>query len=186
MSIKVTELELQGIKIIEPVVYSDNRGCSSETFSVKELETAGITRKFVLDYEAYNLKKHTLRGIHFQCAPFTQTKLVRVPHGKTMDVVVDLRKDSPTYKMWTSVILSAENHKQILIPVGFGHAFLTLEDDTSVLYKYDNYYSGPCAKTICWNDPDIAIDWGTDDIIISPQDASAPTLEQMNIDFTMN
>lgn len=186
MAIKITEQDLQGIKIIEPVIYSDNRGCSGETFSIKELEAAGITNKFVLEYEAFNLKKHTLRGIHFQIAPFEQTKLVRVVHGSTLDVVVDLRKDSPNYKKWMSVVLSASNHKQILIPVGFGHAFLTLEDDTSVLYKYDAYYGGACAKTVRWNDPEIGIEWGTDDIVISAADAAAPLIAEMDIQFTSN
>lgn len=184
-SLKITELELQGVKIIEPKIFTDNRGFSEETFSVKDLKAAGIEYDFVLDYQAFNAKKNTLRGIHFQNNPHPQTKLVRVLHGAIIDFVVDLRKDSPTFKRWLSHVISAENQKQILIPNGFGHAFITLEDDTSVLYKFDDYYDGKLVRTIRWNDPDINIDWGGNDFIMSVGDANAVCLAESDVNFNI-
>ncbi len=181
----VTELKLKGVKIIEPKIFPDNRGYSGETFSVKDMKTAGIEFDFVLDYQAFNAKKNTLRGIHFQNNPHPQTKLVRVLHGAILDVVVDLRKDSPTFKKWVSHVISAENQKQILIPNGFGHAFVTLEDDTSVLYKFDDYYDGKLVRTIRWNDPEINIDWGEGEFIMSSGDATAVSLSESDVNFTM-
>lgn len=181
----VTELKLKGVKIIEPKIFPDNRGYSGETFSVKDMKTAGIEFDFVLDYQAFNAKKNTLRGIHFQNNPHPQTKLVRVLHGAILDVVVDLRKDSPTFKKWVSHVISAENQKQILIPNGFGHAFVTLEDDTSVLYKFDDYYDGKLVRTIRWNDPEINIDWGEGEFIMSSGDATAVSLAESDVNFTV-
>lgn len=181
----VTELKLTGVKIIEPKIFPDNRGYSGETFSVKDMKTAGIEFDFVLDYQAFNAKKNTLRGIHFQNNPHPQTKLVRVLHGAILDVVVDLRKDSPTFKEWVSHVISAENQKQILIPNGFGHAFVTLEDDTSVLYKFDDYYDGKLVRTIRWNDPEINIDWGEGEFIMSSGDATAVSLSESDVNFTV-
>lgn len=181
----VTELKLTGVKIIEPKIFPDNRGYSGETFSVKDMKTAGIEFDFVLDYQAFNAKKNTLRGIHFQNNPHPQTKLVRVLHGAILDVVVDLRKDSPTFKKWVSHVISAENQKQILIPNGFGHAFVTLEDDTSVLYKFDDYYDGKLVRTIRWNDPEINIDWGEGEFIMSSGDATAVSLAESDVNFTV-
>ena len=181
----VTELKLKGVKIIEPKIFPDNRGYSGETFSVKDMKTAGIEFDFVLYYQAFNAKKNTLRGIHFQNNPHPQTKLVRVLHGAILDVVVDLRKDSPTFKKWVSHVISAENQKQILIPNGFGHAFVTLEDDTSVLYKFDDYYDGKLVRTIRWNDPEINIDWGEGEFIMSSGDATAVSLAESDVNFTV-
>ena len=184
---KVTELEIKGVKIIEPDVFPDNRGSSWESYSEKKMKEVGIDFDFVLDYQAVNLKKHTLRGIHFQNNPHPQTKLVRVLSGKIYDVVVDLRKDSPTYKKWICHELSAENHEQILIPNGCGHAFLTLEDNTSVLYKFDDYYDGSLVRTIRWDDSEIAIDWLVEDkdIIMSNGDKNAVCLCDSDVNFNM-
>ena len=184
-NLKITELELSGVKIIEPVIFSDNRGYSGEMYSVHDFKNAGIEFDLVLDYQAYNAKKGTLRGIHFQNNPHPQTKLVRVLHGSIRDFVVDLRKNSPTYKHWLMHELSADNHKQILIPNGFGHAFVTLEDDTSVLYKFDDYYDGGLVRTIRWNDSEIAIDWGGDDFIMSNGDRNAVCLCDSDVNFTV-
>lgn len=181
----VTELEIPGVKIIEPRIFPDNRGYSGETFSVKDLKASGIDFDFVLDYQAFNAKKNTLRGIHFQNNPHPQTKLVRVLHGAILDVVVDLRKNSPTFKKWLSHVISAENQKQILIPNGFGHAFVTLEDDTSVLYKFDDYYDGKLVRTIRWNDLELNIDWGRTDLIMSSGDANAVCLAESDVNFTV-
>ncbi len=182
---KITELELEGAMIIEPKVFIDNRGFSSETFSKKTVKENGINFDFVLDYEAMNLKKNTIRGIHFQNNPHAQTKLVRVLCGEIYDIIVDLRKDSPTFKKWIGHVISAENRKQILIPNGFGHAFITLTDNTSVLYKFDDYYDSKLVRTIKWNDPEIGIDWKCDAPIISVSDANAPLLKESDVNFTM-
>lgn len=183
--INVTELELKGVKIIEPTVFKDNRGYSCEVFSVQDLKSFDINFDFVLDYQAYNKEKGTLRGIHFQNNPHPQTKLVRVLHGAILDFVVDLRKDSPTFRHWLSHELSAENMKQILIPNGFGHAFITLENDTSVLYKFDDYYDGKLVRTIRWNDPDINIDWGGSNFVMSDGDRNAVGLKESDVNFSM-
>lgn len=181
----VTELELKGAKIIEPKIFTDNRGYSTETHSIKSLKENGIEYNFVLDYEALNLKKGTIRGIHFQNNPKPQTKLVRVLSGEIFDVIIDLRKDSPTFKKWVGQIISAENHKQILIPNGFGHAFLTRADNTVVLYKFDDYYDGSLVRTIKWNDPDIGIDWGISNPIVSKGDEEAVSLRESDVNFSM-
>ncbi len=183
--INITELELNGVKIIEPQVFKDNRGFSCETFSVKDLKSMGINYNFVLDYHAYNKHKGTLRGIHFQNNPHPQTKLVRVLHGEILDFVVDLRKDSPTFKQWISHEISAKNMKQILIPNGFGHAFVTLQDETSVLYKFDDYYDGNLVRTIRWNDPELNIDWGGTNFIMSEGDRNAVGIKDSDVNFNM-
>lgn len=182
---KVTQLALPEIRILEPQVFPDNRGSSMESLNIRDLEALGINYRFVLDYQADNLLKHTLRGIHFQNNPHAQTKLVRVVHGAIMDFVVDLRSDSPTFKQWTKCELSSANHRQILIPNGFGHAFVTLEDDTSVLYKFDDYYDRECVRTIRWDDPEIAIDWGFSDLIMSESDRAAVTLKDSDVNYSM-
>lgn len=183
--LKITELELPGVKIIEPRLFPDNRGFSGEMFSVKDLNECGISHNFVLDYQAFNAKKNTLRGIHFQNNPHPQTKLVRVLHGSILDFVVDLRRDSPTFKKWISHKISFDNNQQILIPSGCGHAFYTLEDNTSVLYKFDDYYDGKLVRTIRWNDPDINIDWGSSDFIMSDGDRNAVCLCDSDVNFNM-
>lgn len=183
--VTVTDLGLPGVKIIEPTVFGDIRGYSCETFSICDLNQVGIKYNFVLDYQAYNNKKGTLRGIHLQNNPHPQTKLVRVLHGAILDFVVDLRKDSPTFKQWISHELSADNQKQILVPNGFGHAFVTQQDDTSVLYKFDDYYNSSLVRTIRWDDPEIAIDWGGTNFIMSDADRNATLLSNSDVNFTM-
>ncbi|MDE6594292.1 MAG: dTDP-4-dehydrorhamnose 3,5-epimerase [Oscillospiraceae bacterium] len=181
----ITELGICGVKILEPKLFPDNRGFSGEMFSVKDLKECGINYNFVLDYQAFNAKKNTLRGIHFQNNPHPQTKLVRVLRGSILDFVVDLRKDSPSYKKWISHQISFENNKQILIPSGCGHAFITLEDNTNVLYKFDDYYDGKLVRTIRWDDPEINIDWGGRDFIMSDSDRTAVCLAESDVNFNM-
>lgn len=183
--LKITDLGLDGVKIIEPKVFNDNRGCSFESYSIKDFEEIGIKYNFVLDYQAVNMKKNTLRGIHFQNNPHPQTKLVRVLNGKILDYVVDLRKNSPTFKKWVCHTLSSDNYKQILIPNGFGHAFMTLEDNTSVQYKFDDYYDGNLVRTINWNDPDIGIKWESCDMIMSQGDMNAVYLKDSDVNFSV-
>ena len=173
----VTETKLPGVYIIEPRVFSDSRGWFMETYSKKK--TPQIDCEFIQDNHSFSLEKGTLRGIHFQNPPMEQAKLVRCIRGALMDFVVDLRPDSDTYKQWISVKLTAENKKQLFIPRGFGHAFVTLTDNTEIEYKADNYYSQEHDGTILWSDSDIGIDWGIDNPILSEKDKKALLLKHI-------
>lgn len=182
---KITELELKGVFILEPDVFKDYRGYYMESYSSRTLAKFGIEDVFVQDNHLLSLKPGTIRGIHFQNYPYAQSKLLRCTKGKILDIVVDLRSDSPTYKKWVSVILDAEEKKQIYIPRGFGHACMSLVDDTEVQYKVDCLYMPEFDRAIAWNDPELNIDWGTDEIIVSPKDMNAPTLAESDVNFTM-
>ena len=138
--ITVSETELDGVLIVEPKVFGDNRGWFMETYSRRDFEDAGITAEFVQDNRSFSSKKGIIRGLHFQRNPMCQAKLLTCLKGEILDVAVDLRKDSPTYKKWISVKLTAENKKQIFIPKGFAHGFLTLTDDVEIMYKCDELY----------------------------------------------
>ena len=174
---------LEGVYIITPDVFGDNRGWFTESYSATKFKEMGIDTVFVQDNHSYSAQKGTLRGLHFQNAPMAQTKLLRCTRGVIMDVAVDLRKGSPSYKKWVSVELSADNHKMIYIPKGFAHAFLTLSDDVEVQYKVDNFYSHEHDRSIRFDDPEIAIDWGTDSPILSDKDLAAPYLKDSDINF---
>lgn len=182
---EVEELELEGVKIFIPKYFGDNRGYFVETYSSRTMAELGVHLEFVQDNQSYTAKKGTIRGIHFQKNPTAQTKLVRCTKGRVMDYVVDLRKDSPTFKKWISVELSPENKKQIFIPAGFGHAYRTLEDDCEVQYKVDNWYEPKDDRTIAWNDPEIGIDWEIEDPILSEKDAHSPFLKDSDVNFSI-
>lgn len=179
----VIETKLPGVCIIEPQVFGDHRGWFMESWSQKKMEDNGLNVVFVQDNQSYTAKQGTLRGIHFQQYPMSQAKLVRVVRGAVMDVAVDLRKDSPTYKQWVSVELSAENKRQLFIPQGFGHAFLTLTDDVEFVYKCDNLYSRELERSIRYDDPEIGIEWGTDGPVLSDKDAVAPFLKDSDCNY---
>lgn len=181
---KITEL-FGGVKILEPKYFEDFRGYYAETYSSRTLKEFGLEPVFVQEGHSLTVKKGTIRGIHFQKNPKSQMKLVRCTRGRVMDYAVDLRKDSPTFKQWVAVELSADNRKQLWIPAGFGHAFLTLEDNCEIQYKVDNWYYPELDRGIAWNDPDIAIDWGVDCPITSEKDSKAPTLRESDVNFTM-
>lgn len=174
---------LDGVYIIEPQVFGDHRGWFTETWSVRNFEELGINVNFVQDNQSYTAQKGTLRGIHYQQNPMAQAKLVRVVRGAVMDVAVDLRKGSPTYKKWVAVELSAENKRQFFIPRGFGHAFLTLTDDVEFVYKCDNLYSKECDRGIRFDDKSIGVDWGVDNPILSEKDLKSPFLEDSDCNF---
>ncbi len=176
---EITSTGLDGVFLITPKVFSDDRGFFMESWSEKELEANGLYYTFVQDNHSYSRKKGTLRGVHFQADPYSQAKLVRCIRGAVMDVAVDLRPSSPTYKKWVAVELSGENKKQLLIPRGFGHAFLTLTDDVEFLYKADNFYCPQADHSLRWDDPELAIDWGVEHPILSNKDAQAPLLHQL-------
>ena len=168
---------LEGVYIVEPKVFGDHRGFFMESYSKKVFEEAGLDYDFVQDNHSASTVKGTLRGIHFQRGDKAQAKLVRCTKGAVLDVAVDLRPNSPTYKKWVGVELSAENKRQLLIPRGFGHGFLTLTDDVEFLYKADNYYAPEADGGIRWNDPDIGVEWGVEVPILSQKDANAPFLK---------
>ncbi len=174
---KITKTKLDGVVIIEPDVFGDNRGFFLESWNKKKMEEAGLFYDFVQDNHSKSTVKGTLRGIHFQKGDKAQAKLVRCVKGIVLDVAVDLRKNSPTFKQWVGVELNAENKKQLLIPRGFGHGFVTLTDDVEFLYKADNYYVPEADAGIRWNDPDIGVEWGVKSPILSEKDKNNPFLK---------
>lgn len=180
---KVTETKLKGVCVIEPEVFGDNRGWFMETYSKAELFGKGIDADFVQDNHSFSAQKGTLRGLHFQNPPMAQTKLVRCTRGAIIDVAVDIRKGSPNYKKWVAVELSEENKKQVFIPKGFAHAFLTITDDTEVQYSVDEYYSKTCDRSVRYDDPSIGVDWGDIAPILSAKDLSAPLLDDSDANF---
>lgn len=182
---KITELDLTGVKVIEPKYFEDYRGYYCETYSKRTMSEHNINTVFHQDNHSYSQKKGTIRAIHFQNNPNPQIKLVRCTKGSIMDYAVDLRRDSPTYKKWVSQELSQKNRKQLLIPAGFGHGFITLEDDCEVLYKVDELYSPDLDRAIAWNDPEIQIPWNISDPIISEKDMKAPFLSLSDVNFSM-
>lgn len=180
---KILETSLNGFLILEPIVHGDYRGWFMETYSNKYLEEKGIKVVFVQDNHSFSAQKNTLRGLHFQINPKSQAKLMRCTKGKIMDVAVDMRKGSPTYRKWMSVELSEENKKQLYIPKGFAHGFLTLTENVEVQYKVDEYYAPEYDKSIRYNDPEIGIDWGIKSPILSEKDLNAPLLKDSEINF---
>lgn len=174
---KFTKTKLDGVVIIEPDVFGDNRGFFMESWNKKKMEEAGLYYDFVQDNHSKSTVKGTLRGIHFQKGEKAQAKLVRCVKGAVLDVAVDLRKNSPTFKQWVGVELSAENKKQLLIPRGFGHGFVTLTDDAEFLYKADNYYAPEADAGIRWNDQDIGVEWGIENPILSEKDKKNPFIK---------
>ena len=154
-----------------------------ESWSKKTMDEAGLFYDFVQDNHSLSTVKGTLRGIHFQKGDKSQAKLVRVVTGAVLDVAVDLRHDSPTYKQWVGVELSAENKKQLLIPRGFGHGFVTLTDHVEFLYKADNYYAPEADGGIRWNDPELGVEWGMTNPILSEKDKKNPFLKDAGILF---
>ena len=180
---KKIETALPGVFILEPVVHGDHRGYFMETYSQNTFEALGINNVFVQDNQSFSAQKGTLRGIHFQNDPMAQAKLVRVNRGAVLDVAVDLRKGSPTYKQWVTVELSAENKRMFFIPRGFGHGFVTLTDDVEFVYKVDNLYSKECDRGIRYNDPAIGVDWGDVEPILSQKDTTSPLLADSDCNF---
>ena len=182
----IIETKIHGLLIIEPKVFSDERGWFMESFNEQKFAAALTERglpvpKFVQDNHSMS-KKGVLRGLHFQVSPHAQGKLVRVVQGKAWDVAVDIRPESKTYGQWVGVELSGENSKQFWIPEGFAHGFVALEDNTQFLYKTTNYYNKESEGAIIWNDPDLKIEWLISDItkvLVSDKDKMAPKFNQI-------
>ena len=173
---KATPLGLPGLVLLEPVRHGDARGFFSEVWSRRALAAVGLDINFVQDNHAYSAEKGVLRGLHFQRPPSAQGKLVRVARGAILDVVVDIRRGSPTYGQAEAVELSAANWLQLWVPRGFAHGYLTLEPDTEVLYKTDAYYDRVADGGILWNDSTLGIDWPVAAPILSEKDRTAPRL----------
>lgn len=180
---KITQTGIIDLIIIEPRVFGDSRGWFIESYNQKALYEHGITTEFKQDNHSLSLKKGVLRGLHLQNEPHAQTKLVRCTRGKIWDVAVDLRKTSPTYLKWFGLELTPENHKQLLVPQGFAHGFLTLENNTEVQYKVDNYYDPNTDRSIRYDDPNIEIYWPLTNVILSEKDLKAPNLRDSDVNF---
>lgn len=181
---KFIETEIEGMFIVEPMVFSDNRGAFMETYNENDFRDAGHDLTFVQDNQSKSTKG-VLRGLHLQ-VNYPQGKLVRVIKGEVFDVGVDLRADSPTYGKWVGVILSAENNKQLFIPPKFAHGFLVLSDEAEFVYKCTDFYHGEDESGIIWNDEDINVDWpldGIDEIILSEKDKKWKTLSESQISY---
>lgn len=179
----IIKTDVLDLYIIEPNVYGDSRGWFVESWSNHALEEAGLHYSFVQDNHSFSASKGVIRGLHYQKGEAAQAKLVRCTRGAILDVAVDMRKDSPTYMKWTAIELSAENFRQLLVPRGFIHGFLTLTDNVEFLYKVDNYYDKEADRGIRWNDPEIGVEWGITDPILSDKDKVAPYLHESDIDF---
>ncbi|MBZ4024846.1 dTDP-4-dehydrorhamnose 3,5-epimerase [Ligilactobacillus salivarius] len=180
----VKETKLQDVKLITPAVFGDNRGFFTESYSDRDFKAAGIDFDFIQDNHSLSTQAGVLRGLHFQRGKAAQTKLIRVATGAVLDVIVDLRKGSPTYKQWEGYILSESNHRQLLVPKGYAHGFVTLTDNVNFLYKCDNYYDAEADGGISFKTPELNIGWpiDLDKAITSEKDANQPTLTEFEKD----
>lgn len=180
---KIEKTELDGAYIIEPDCFGDSRGWFMETYTKNKL-TEITDIEFVQDNQSYSSQRGILRGLHCQTNPHCQTKLIRCTRGEIVDVIVDIRRGSPTYKKWIKVSLSAENKRQLFIPKGFLHGFVTISDDVEVQYKVDDYYSKECDRSVKFNDPEFGVDWGIENPILSEKDKNAPLFKDSDCIFT--
>ena len=174
---KLLKTSLEGVAILEPQAFEDNRGYFMETYQEVRYRDLGIEVRFVQDNLSYS-REGTLRGLHYQY-PRAQDKLVQVIIGEIFDVAVDIRRESPTYGQWTSALLSDKNHHQLFVPVGFAHGFLVLSATAYVLYKCSDYYSPETEGGILWSDRDLGIQWPIQDPLVSPKDTAHPRLRHV-------
>lgn len=181
--IKFRHLHLNGLMEIIPSKIGDHRGFFSEAYNAKSFAEAGVDLVFVQDNHSYSAAKGAVRGLHYQLPPFAQAKLVRVPRGAILDVAVDIRKRSPTFGKWVALEISAEKWNQILVPKGFAHGFMTLVENTEVIYKVTDYYSPEHDRSIRFDDPAIGIDWPlpTASVQLSDKDQKAPLLADAEV-----
>ncbi len=178
---EIRRLAIEDILLITPKRFGDERGFFSETYNMQVLADAGFTRAFVQDNHSMSARRGTLRGLHFQRPPHTQDKLLRVVLGSIYDVAVDIRPGSPTYGQWAGAELSAENGRQLLVPAGFAHGFVTLTQRAEVLYKVTDYYAPAAEDGLIWNDPAVGITWpiAADEVITNARDGAWPTLADL-------
>lgn len=185
---QIEQTKLPGVLILTPKRHGDARGFFSESWNRATLAGEGIEIDFVQDNHSLSARAGTVRGLHYQAPPHAQAKLVRCGRGALWDVAVDIRRASPTYGQWVGVDLSFENGRQLLIPAGFAHGFVTRVPDTEIVYKCSDIYAPDCDAAIQWDDPDLAIDWGVSrsDALLSDKDAAAPPLSAVNSPFDWN
>ncbi len=179
----IIETELVDAFIIEPRVFGDHRGWFMESYNKDALEKVGINTDFVQDNRSFSQKKGTLRGLHCQTNPRCQAKLVSCVKGAVMDVIVDIREGSPSYLKWIAVELSEENKKQLFVPKGFLHGFITLTDDVEFSYKVDDYYSPENDRSVCYCDETFGVEWGNDNPVLSEKDIRAPKFKDSDVRF---
>jgi len=179
---QITKTKIPGLLIIKPDIYIDKRGYFFESYNKQKFIENGIEVNYVQDNESRS-QKGVLRGLHFQNPPYSQGKLVRVIKGSVLDVAVDIRKGSPTFGQWDSVILSEENKLMYWLPEGMAHGFLTLEDDTIFFYKCTNLYHKESEGSIRWNDPELNIEWGIQNPVLSEKDKNVPFLRDLENKF---
>ncbi len=170
---EIIKTKIPDLLIVKPAVFEDKRGYFFESYNKEKFLGQGVDQNFVQDNESKSMKG-VLRGLHFQAPPFAQGKLVRVMKGAVLDVAVDIRKNSPTYGQWASIELTESNKMMYWVPPGFAHGFVTLEDNTVFFYKCTNMYNKASEGSIRWNDPDLNIDWGVADPILSEKDQVSP------------
>lgn len=185
---KIIKTDIEGVFIIEPHLFEDERGYFCESFNEEHFrKLTGINTHFVQDNESCSTAG-VVRGLHFQLPPSAQSKIVRCSQGEIMDVAVDIRRGSPTFLKSVSVILSGENHRQLFIPRGFAHGFVVRRGDALVHYKCDNLYAPATERAILWNDPQLNIDWGisAEQAILSKKDLNSSTLEELDTLFDYN
>ncbi|QJC51132.1 dTDP-4-dehydrorhamnose 3,5-epimerase [Paenibacillus albicereus] len=180
---RLIETKLPGVLMVETDVFGDHRGFFTESYNEQKFREAGIVHAFIQDNHSLSQEAGTLRGLHYQLAPKAQTKLVRCVSGAIYDVVVDLRRQSPTFGQWQGFILSESNKRQLLVPKGFAHGFCTLTANTQVMYKVDEYYSKEHDRGIRWDDPALAIDWPTAHVVLSEKDRQHPGLQEAEHHF---
>lgn len=181
MDIRTTVIA--GVVVVTPKIFRDERGFFSESYSKRTFDAAGLVYDMVQDNHSLSIDVGVIRGLHYQMNPKAQTKIVRVVRGSIFDVAVDIRKGSPTYGQWIAEELSAEKGNQLVVPKGFAHGFCTLEPNTEVMYKVDEFYSPEHDRGIRWSDPDLNINWPTKTPILSDKDESAPTLKEAENNF---
>lgn len=179
----LNETAVNGVFEIEPKVFGDNRGWFYESYSKEKFEKLGITAEFVQDNRSFSAQKGTLRGLHCQTEPKSQSKLITCLKGAILDVAVDIRKGSPTYMKWVAVELNEENKKMLFIPKGCLHGFVTLTENVEVSYKVDEFYSPENDRSVCFCDPEIGVEWGIDNPILSEKDKNAPLLKDSDVSF---
>lgn len=182
--LKIEETIFEEVKIITPEVHGDHRGFFMESYNSRKLMEYGIDSLFIQDNHSLSKEAGTIRGLHYQMDPHAQTKLVRVVTGAVYDVVVDIRRGSPTFGQWTSVELSGENRRMLLVPAGFAHGFCTLQPNTHVEYKVDAYYQAASDRGIRWDDPELSIAWPVESPILSQKDEQHPCLRQAEINYS--
>lgn len=173
----ITETKVPGAFLIGLEPFADIRGFFASVWSNREVEAFGLETRFVEAHISFNKKKGTLRGMHYQLPPYEQVKLVRCTRGSIYDVIIDIRPNSPTFKQWFAVELSAENRLMLYVPAGFAHGFQTLEDGTEVFYQTSSSYAPEHSRGMRWNDPAFNITWPADDLIMVDRDRNYPDFE---------